>query len=1051
MSQPVVLPRPRAVLAALLLALACLGASSAVAQAVVPASVVRTPPTAQYPTGYERFNYTPKVDGGPTKPGFVGFYSDDDRAGMRTQITNVIGIDNPAGQVKDIKVEAPAGQLAAIANADICPIEQYRADQCPQSSLVADTTALANIMDPITGALGAQVATNGSVYSLEPPPNSRITARLGIVLRAPGQPVFQFLDVRVRDEGDYGLEFNLKGLANSVLGLPIAIVSLRFTFVDKISNGKYFTENPTSCDRFPASANANSYKTPAIFGDAFTSFQATDCKNVPADPQINFSTADERPLTTSPYTVEQTQPETMIAPDGTSRSPANFKAVKVTLPAGTGLNPASAVGREICTAAQFGPKGESDSCPPGSVIGDVAFASPPVGVLVGNAYQGEQDADGNINVYITAKAKGVITKLKLKTVPDRRTGQVVNYFTDLPLVPVTSFKFVFRGGDRSVLTTGPGCGTRTGEAVITPYSGNPDNTRNGGFDLKPDADGSCSTDKASISTSLKNATRAAGADSNVDVTITRPDRGGLLQSVRNVLPEGLLGRLPLVPRCPDAVAATTGNCPDSSRIGNATVLSGVGGAPASVPGPVYLGGPINGSVASLVIVADAIVGPINAGRVIVRAPLTTDPRTARLIVDAAVPQITGGINTYIQQLDIDINRPGFAFNATGCDTRTLDVTAQTTTGGTATSSSPYAATGCGRLPFTPGIAVTIDSTGIVPAGTRVPVTANLTQPEGQTNLRLAGVRLPTTLRPDVLAIDRTCQRRQLDANACPSRSVVGTAIATTPALEAPLSGPVRLAQTGVYPPKLSGVAAPWIVTSLSGQTALRLDGSNRLPPQGGLEATFSAVPDVPVDAFKLNFPGGPTGIFQLRDQLCERPLGDASVAFRSQDGRVIQTSAPVDAPACAGRPTLRAAIRGSAVKQPAVTLDVTAGTVKSKAKPVQRVRATLPSQLTLTGRGRARVTVAKAIVSTKRGKKLVRKAVAVKYRTRKLSARSLEVLVPKGTTAVRVVLDRGAVKLSKRGQTALAKRRSMVVETVAAATERGGRKTKLSADLRAKR
>ena len=217
MSRPLGQTRLNSIVAALVVLGTLLGVTATTAQAEVPPSVLRTQPTDQYPTGYGAFQYDSKEDGGPARPGFVAFYSDDDRAGIRTQITNVIGIDNPEGQVKDIQVQAPAGALAAIANADLCSPEQYRADNCPQTSLVADTTARATAqLAPLTPFVGP-IDTNGSVYSLRPPEGSRTTARLGIILRpAVGDKVMQFLDVRVRDEGDYGLEFNLKALSNSV-------------------------------------------------------------------------------------------------------------------------------------------------------------------------------------------------------------------------------------------------------------------------------------------------------------------------------------------------------------------------------------------------------------------------------------------------------------------------------------------------------------------------------------------------------------------------------------------------------------------------------------------------------------------------------------------------------------------------------------------------------------------------------------------------------------------------------------------------------------------
>ena len=68
------------------------------------------------------------------------------------------------------------------------------------------------------------------------------------------------------------------------------------------------------------------------------------------------------------------------------------------------------------------------------------------------------------------------------------------------------------------------------------------------------------------------------------------------------LPPGLAGSLKGVPFCSDA-DANAGTCGADSRVGTVTAVAGVGPAPLTLSGSVYLAGPGDGALARLAIVA----------------------------------------------------------------------------------------------------------------------------------------------------------------------------------------------------------------------------------------------------------------------------------------------------------------------------------------------------------------------------------------------------------------------------------------------------------------
>jgi hypothetical protein len=75
-----------------------------------------------------------------------------------------------------------------------------------------------------------------------------------------------------------------------------------------------------------------------------------------------------------------------------------------------------------------------------------------------------------------------------------------------------------------------------------------------------------------------------------------------------------------VPFCADA-QASAGTCGAESRVGTVTAAAGVGSAPLTITGPVYLAGPGDGALARLAIVLPGKVGPFDFGNLVSFAKL----------------------------------------------------------------------------------------------------------------------------------------------------------------------------------------------------------------------------------------------------------------------------------------------------------------------------------------------------------------------------------------------------------------------------------------------
>ena len=245
---------------------------------------------------------------------------------------------------------------------------------------------------------------------------------------------------------------------------------------------------------------------------------------------------------------------------------------------------------------------------------------------------------------------------------------------------------------------------------------------------------------------------------------------------------------------------------------------GAGSHPLYNAGKVYLAGPHQGSPLSLVVVVPAVSGPYDLGNVTVRAALNVDPITAQ--VSAAsdpIPQIVEGIPLRLRSLFVDLDRPRFTFNPTNCDPFAVVAGAAGNEGAHAAMSSKFQVANCSGLDYEPRLSLSL--IGGTKRRGHPAIHAVLQAKPGEANTSRVTVALPPGHLLDNEHIGTVCTRVDFARDACPEVSRLGTAEATTPLLDRPLTGDVYL--------RSSNNKLPDLAIDLEGQIVDRAGRANR--------------------------------------------------------------------------------------------------------------------------------------------------------------------------------------------------------------------------------
>jgi hypothetical protein len=275
---------------------------------------------------------------------------------------------------------------------------------------------------------------------------------------------------------------------------------------------------------------------------------------------------------------------------------------------------------------------------------------------------------------------------------------------------------------------------------------------------------------------------------------------------------------------------------------------------------VYLTGPYNNGPFGLSIVVPTVAGPFTLtgnggpGREIVRASIRVNPATSQItVVSDSLPSMLEGVPLDIRTVNVNINRSDFMFNPTSCAPSSVSGTLTSTQGASTGVSSPFEAANCVALPFHPTFTASTQSQASKADGASLVVT--VTSGAGQANIAKVDLQLPEQLPSRLATLQKACPEAQFNTNpaGCPEGSLIGTATAHTPVLNAPLTGPAILVSHG-------GAAFPDVEFVLQGEgVEIVLDGQTQIK-NGITYSHFDTVPDAPISTFETVLPAGPHSI-----------------------------------------------------------------------------------------------------------------------------------------------------------------------------------------------
>jgi uncharacterized repeat protein (TIGR01451 family) len=578
--------------------------------------------------------------------------------------------------------------------------------------------------------------------------------------------------------------------------------------------------------------------------------------------------------------------------DENAISESDLKKVVTRFPAGVTLNPSSANGQEACTSSQIGLASavgatpvrfdeEHAHCPDASKIGTVQLESPLVGktddpkehTLDGSVYLAKEHDNpfGSllaIYVVVEDERTGTILKLPGRVNTNPSTGQIETVFDENPQLPFTHLSLDLFGGSRAALRLPAACGEYSIESALTGWSGKTVETSSPFKVETGPGGGACPSSSFAPSFASGTVSSQAGAFSPMVLSFARNDGEQQLSGLTDTFAPGLLGRLAGTPRC-DEADANAGTCPASSRIGGVTVLSGSGASPVPLHGTVYLTGPYNGGPFGEAVVVPADAGPFNLGNVVVRGSIRIDPTTAQAqVVSDPFPQFVGstGIPSDVRRVEVVLDRPGFTFNATNCDPLAVTGTLTGAQGTAVNVANHYQASNCAALKFKPSFKAVTQGNGTFNhngASLYVKLTTGQGPGSGEANIRKVEVQLPKKLPARLSTLQKACTEGQFAANpaGCPAASDVGTAIAHTPLLDSPVTGPAYLVSHG-------GQAFPDLVLILQGEgIVLQVTGHTQIK-NGITYSRFETVPDAPISTFELNLPESPASALAATQSLC---------------------------------------------------------------------------------------------------------------------------------------------------------------------------------------
>jgi len=839
---------------------------------------------------------TPRAPAGPVPasgPGAAGAHPD-----LFTRFAFSGSGSYSADTARDLQVHFAPGVVAYVNHVARCSAAQFAAGSgaastCPAGSAVGTAvTGLTTDNGLVNTLLGGSVS--GTIYNIDPPAGS--PAALGIDIAPPAaNPHIKVVAAISVDPHDLGLTASLR-LPNTAqlapLGLPLVTVHVHTDWIEQTLfgyvSGRSFFTSPTACIPAAISVSASSYS--GASGSRSGSYTPSDCAGVPFSTRLAISVTPPISDWTSTV-VTDVQPGAADIP----RANSHVRSTTVTLPQSLLLNPALAARLDACTDAQFRLRDTSVAarCPASSAVGDINFVSPILGSFPGRAYFGNSAPGDRLRLFLDVPLYGAHIKVSAHVRPSRTTGQITTIFDELPQIAFTDFTLTFHGGPRSALVSPTECGTHTATAITTPWSGTAPQQSAGSFTVSWDGRGAPCQRIFQPSMTTATSNDRGGASPDFTLTATRPDRNVPVGRMVFDLPPGLVGNLALRGLVQCALrAAEHAACPDSSRLGSVVSVDGSGTEPPALPGDIYLTKPQHaGDPAGLSVAVPARLGPVDAGIVIVGVRLELRPDGGLHVTSDPIPSLVEGIPLAIRRLTVNVTRNGFMRNPTSCGQKTAFGHFDSLGGEHAEIGSHLTFNGCDRLGFEPNIKAYIGAKHHTRVGAHPPFTTVVTASADDATIRSAHVRLPKGVASNTRSLNAACAADAFAAGRCPDVSRVAGAVAHSPLLRDPVTGPVYL----VKQPR----GLPRLVVQFRSPIAFQLEGVVNIGKRGGIGTTFPVVPDLPITRFTLRFHGGAYGALALTKNICHRAL-HLPASFAGQNGRTVKRRPRIAVRGCRG-------------------------------------------------------------------------------------------------------------------------------------------------------
>jgi hypothetical protein len=841
----------------------------------------------------------------------------------------------PVQEIKDAVVELPPGLVGDPMAAERCLVVDLTNGggstgatftTCPPGSRVGTVTM--NLRGILTAysTLGAK-SNVSAIYNLVP--EHGFPAEFGFSFLGHGVVMYAKL---VPTPAGYGLRVMVPGIIRTPLS---TIVGVSLTFfgdpheADGSEEGpEAFFTNPVDCaaEQLRATMYADAWTEPGPWEtrgivsngavgpesepmlesprwakmESVTYPRLTGCEGLRFDPELELSPQTTQADAPSGYRVTLKVPqEPNVAPH---QATPELKDARVTLPESVVVSPGEAHGLGACAPEQIDlGSAARGHCPGDSTLGSVKVITPLLKEpLTGNVYLAQPqcgectDADAAagrlIRLYIEAEGEGENeakteeeaarpnVKLAGTVSVNPGNGRLTATFENNPQLPFSELVLDFNretesGEPRAALANPQTCEPAPMASDLSPWSApyTPDATPPLPSETPFEATGCGAGWPFAPAFDAGTTGTRAGAFAPFTLTFSRRDGEQDLSRIQVRMPPGLLAAIASVPLCEPQPPVES--CPETSKIGAATVAAGSGSHPLWLSGQVYLTGPYEGAPFGLLVAVPAVAGPFNLGTVTVRSAISVDPNTAAVTVTSdPLPQIVDGVPTRVKTLNVTVDRPSFMLNPTDCARTQIGANVFSAQGADVQAASPFAAGGCRSLPFRPTFKVSTRGSTSKQNGASLEV--SVAQKPGEANIGKVDVRLPTQLPARLTTLQQACTEQQFAADPadCPIGSFVGYAVAQTPILSGQLRGPAILVSHG-------GAAFPDLVIILQGEgVTIDLTGHTQIK-NGSTYSRFETVPDAPVESFQLKLPEGGHSILSANGNLC-RPTKTVTVKRR---------------------------------------------------------------------------------------------------------------------------------------------------------------------------